>query len=477
MHAFMDRDFLLDTETSKWLYHDCAERLPIIDYHCHLSPREIAENQRYSNITEVWLYGDHYKWRAMRNCGVDEKHITGEGSDYEKFRAYCGVMPLLAGNPLYHWSHMELRQYFDCDLILCPENCDAIWKLTAARLAEPDMGARDLIARSGVRLLCTTDDPADSLEYHRQIRESGYGVSVLPAFRPDKGMQIERHGIADYMKRLGESTSVKIVDCETLFRAYTVALDRFAENGCRTADHGMDNGISYARPDSYHAENIFRKAMESDGAGITEEEAALWKTHLLRFFGKYYRAHGWVMQLHYGVLRNPNRRMFTRLGADSGFDMINGRACADQIAALLDYLETQDALPRTVLYPINPADNAAVGTLCGSFCRGDGSGMPTVVQGSAWWFNDNIDGMRAQLASYANLAALGEFPGMLTDSRSFLSYPRHAYFRRIFCGFLGRLVEEGQYPDHHATLERLVRRVCFENTNRLFGFGLESTGK
>ena len=197
MHAFMDRDFLLDTETSKWLYHDCAERLPIIDYHCHLSPREIAENQRYSNITEVWLYGDHYKWRAMRNCGVDEKYITGEGSDYEKFRAYCGVMPLLAGNPLYHWSHMELRQYFDCDLILCPENCDAIWKLTAARLAEPDMGARDLIARSGVRLLCTTDDPPDSLEYHRQIRESGYGVSVLPAFRPDKGMQIERHGIAD----------------------------------------------------------------------------------------------------------------------------------------------------------------------------------------------------------------------------------------------------------------------------------------
>lgn len=472
MKRFMDENFLLDTQTTARLYHEYAEKLPIIDYHCHLAPAEIAENKKFSNITELWLYADHYKWRAMRSCGVDEKYITGDGSDYEKFREFCRIMPLLIGNPIYHWSHLELKRYFGIELIINAENCDKIWCMTAEKLERDSFGAQDYIRSSNVKLLCTTDDPSDDLRYHRQLQESDFEVKVLPAFRPDRGLNIERRGITDYIKKLGESTGIEISDYDSLCRAYAVSLDRFASLGCKTADHGMDDFIRFVKPDKYHANEIFKKALASDGADVDADELALWKTQMMRFFGLEYVKRGWVLQLHYGVMRNPNKVMFSRLGADSGFDTIHGSNCIADIAALLNYLQENNALPRTIIYPINPSDNAAIGTLCGSFCRGDGDGMPTVVQGSAWWFNDNIDGMEAQLKSYANLAALGNFLGMLTDSRSFLSYPRHEYFRRILCNIIGSWVEKGLYPDEIAAGE-IVKRISYYNTVNYFGFDIE----
>ncbi len=469
MKKFMDENFLLESETAERLFHSHAEKLPIIDYHCHLSPREISENKKFSNICELWLYADHYKWRAMRSCGVDEKYITGKSSDFEKFREYCRIMPLMIGNPIYHWSHLELRRYFGCELTINAENCEKIWELTAEKLSRDNFGAKDYIISSNVKLLCTTDDPADDLHYHKEIKESGFEVQVLPAFRPDKGLNIERKGIKAYIKALGESSGIEISDLDSLCRAYLVSLDRFDALGCKTADHGMDDYIPFRKPDPYHANEIFKKALASDGADITDDDLALWKTQMMRFFGLEYVKRGWVLQLHYGVLRNPNKAMFSRLGPDSGYDTIHGRSCISEMAALLNYLEENAALPRTVIYPINPSDNAAVGTLCGSFCRGDGSYSPTVVQGSGWWFNDNIDGMEAQMKSFANLASLGNFLGMLTDSRSFTSYPRHEYFRRILCNIIGGWVDKGLYPDEVAAAD-IVERICYYNTVRYFGF-------
>ncbi len=470
MKKFMDKDFLLETPTAIKLYEEGASRLPIIDYHCHLSPAEIAENKKFSNITELWLYADHYKWRAMRSCGVDEKYITGDGSDFEKFREYCRIMPLLIGNPLYHWSHLELRRYFDCELVINSQNCERIWKHTAEKLARDSFGAQDYIRSSNVALLCTTDDPSDDLKYHRQIKASGFETQVLPAFRPDKILNIERKGICDYVNTLAKSTGVEITDYDSLCKAYEVSLERFDELGCRTADIGMDNYVSFALPDKYHANEIFKKALKSDGAEISESELALWKTQMMRHFGLEFVKRDWVLQIHYGVLRNPNKTMFSKLGADSGYDTIHAKNCIADLAALLNYMEEENALPRTILYPINPSDNAAIGTLCGSFCRGDGTNMPTVVQGSGWWFNDNIDGMEAQLRSFANLAALGNFVGMLTDSRSFMSYPRHEYFRRIFCNIIGNWIENGFYPDDMENALEIVKRISYDNAKNYFKF-------
>lgn len=472
MQHFLTNDFLLTTATAKTLYHTYAEQLPIIDYHCHLSPREIAEDKHYANITEVWLYGDHYKWRAMRSCGVDEKYITGDASDYEKFRAWCSIMPRLIGNPLYHWSHLELRRYFDCDLILNESNCDAIWALTAERLQSPDMSARALITRSRVAVVCTTDDPADSLDYHRQLAAEGFPTQVLPTFRPDAALNLDKKGYADYIRRLGEANGIAITDLETLKAAMVTALDRFAAAGCRVADHGISDALTFTVPNEYAADDILRRALAADGKGITPEECTMFRSQMMRFFGQQYVARGMVMQLHMGVLRNPNTAMFKKLGPDSGFDTVYGPSYIPALSALLNYLHEADALPRTVLYAINATDNAAIGTLCGTFCVGDGSGLPRVTQGSAWWFNDHIDGMRDQLRSYAALSALGNHLGMLTDSRSFLSYPRHEYFRRILCAQLGEWVEAGQYPADYDALAQLVMDICFNNTKNYFGFAL-----
>ncbi len=465
--AFMDRNFLLSSDAAVSLYHDVAEKLPIIDYHCHLSPREIAEDKRYHNITELWLCGDHYKWRAMRACGVSERFITGDGSDYEKFRAYCTCMPKLAGNPLYHWSHLELRRYFDCELILNEENCDAIWAHTARILAEGKLSARALMLGSNVEMVGTTDDPADDLQYHAMLQKEGFPIQVLPTFRPDRALALRRPDYKEYIEQLGSANGVHITDLDSLCAALSASLDRFCAMGCRAADHGMDDYVRFAKPDPYHANLILQKALSGEGRSITEQELSLFSAQMMRFLGLEYVRRSMVMQLHFGVLRNPNTAMHRLLGADAGFDTIHGASCIAILAQLLDYLSLSDALPRTILYSINAQDNDAVATLCGAFSASE-DGVPRVVQGSAWWFNDRLEGMRAQMQSFAGLSAIGSFLGMLTDSRSFLSYPRHEYFRRILCQMLGELVERGEYPDDQKALCGLVRDICYENAKAFF---------
>ena len=470
MKKFMDRDFLLDSDVAVKLYYDVASKLPIIDCHCHLSPREIAENKKFSNITELWLYADHYKWRAMRSCGVDEKYITGDGSDFEKFRELCRIMPHLIGNPVYHWSHLELQRYFDCDLTINSANCEAIWKHTSEKLARDRLGAQDYIKNSNVVLLCTTDDPTDDLRYHKEISESGFDVKVLPAFCPDRGFDIKRRGFVDYIKNLGDITGVSITDLDSLCRAYTVSLDRFASLGCKTADHGLAGYDSYVKPDPYHANEIFKKALASDGRDVSESELALWKTQMMRFFGLEYVKRGWVLQLHYGEHSDYRKKVFDNSRADLCHNRIYAKNCVVEAVALLNYLQCNNALPRMIIYPTNPSDSEAAITLCESFCRGDGSMMPTIVRGNNWWINDNVEGIVSQIRLMGNVPAFGCLLGVSTDAESFISYSRHEYFRRILCNIIGEWVEKGLYPNDFDTLSALVSRISYENSKNYFKF-------
>ncbi len=468
MKTFMDDDFLLTTDTSRELFAKVKD-LPIIDYHCHVPPREIAQDKRYSNITELWLGGDHYKWRAVRSAGVPEKYITGDGSDYEKFRAYASVMPKLIGNPLYHWTHLELRRYFDCDLILSPETCDEIWELTSSRLAEEEFSVKNIIRRSNVEVICTTDDPADTLEYHAAIKEDeSFKTKVYPAWRPDKGMNIEAAGYRGYIEKLSEASGVEIVDIESLFEAYRKRLDFFEAAGCRVADHGLDVYDHYVKPNLYAAGEIFKEALASDGKIKDAEKTALFKSEMFRFFGQEYVRRGWVMQVHFGVNRNANSRMFAALGADTGFDTIGGTVRVTELSRLLDMMDSANGLPRTILYPLTPPDNEATAARAGCF-QTSRDGKPRVLQGSAWWFSDTIDGMRRQMKSFASLSVFGEFLGMLTDSRSFTSYPRHEYFRRILCDIIGGWVEDGLYPDKEYAMQT-AKKICYSNSKEYFGF-------
>ena len=472
MKNFLGKNFLLNSDTSKILYHKYASQLPIIDYHCHVSPKEIAEDKTYNNITEIWLGGDHYKWRAIRSCGVDEKYITGNASDYDKFKAYASVMPKLIGNPLYHWSHLELRRYFDYDGVLDETTCDEVWTLCNEKLAEPEMSVRNIIKNSDVEILCTTDDPTDTLEYHKIIAaDESFDVKVLPAFRPDKGINCERKGYTDYIKKLADSSGIAITNITSLKAAFINRIDFFAENGCITADHGIDETIPFMLPACPNqCDEIFKKAIVSDGADITIDELNIFKTEMLNFFACEYKKRSWVMQIHFGVLRNVNSAMFAKLGPDTGYDVIGGRISITELAKLLNLFETNGNLPRMILYSINPVDNAGISSLIGAFQKSDGSGKPLLQHGSAWWFNDNYTGMREQMTQLANMSALGNFVGMLTDSRSFISYTRHEYFRRIVCDLIGGWVEEGQFPLDIDTLAKLVMDICYNNTKNYFAF-------
>lgn len=463
MKKFMGNNFLLKNETAKVLYHKYASQIPIIDYHCHVSPKEIAENKSYSNITELWLGGgDHYKWRAMRFCGIDEGLITGNASDYDKFRAYAAIMPKLIGNPLYHWSHLELKRYFGYDGILKEETCDEVWGLCNEKLAQPGMTVHNIIKNSNVELLCTTDDPADSLEWHIQIAQDDlFDVKVLPAFKPDKGIICDRKGYGAYIKKLSEASGIEIDNVDTLKDAYIKRLDFFAANGCCTADHSVDNYVPFKLYNNI--DGIFKKALESDGGNISEDESDIFRTHMMIFFAGEYKKRSWVMQYHFGVLRNSNTAIFNKLGPDTGHDIISGQPSISQLAKLLNHLDKQNSLPKTILYSINPVDNAGIGALCGAF-------QPQLRHGSAWWFNDNYDGMREQMKQLANLSAFGNFLGMLTDSRSFISYTRHEYFRRILCDIIGDLVEDGLYPCDMEYLPQLVMDICYNNTKKFFEF-------
>ncbi len=472
MKTFMGKNFLLNNETAKILYHTYAENLPIIDYHCHVSPKEIAEDKQIANITELWLGGDHYKWRAMRSCGVDEKYITGDASDYEKFCAYAKCMPSLIGNPLYHWTHLELQRFFDCDLILSEKTADEIWNLTSEKLADPKMSVRGLIRMSNVDLLCTTDDPCDSLEYHKAIAEdTTFETQVLPAFRPDKCFNINKPGLADYYKKLSEVSGVEVKDVASLKEALVRRIDFFDSMGCRTADHGLDEFPMFVKPNEYAANKAMEAALASDGKDVTAEMLCVLKCEMLRFLASEYAKRGWVMQLHMGVYRNPNAKMFKKLGPDTGFDII-GYTNVTAIIELLNSMEEIDGLPRTILYSIDPTCDAAIGSMIGAFQTG-ADGYPKVMQGSAWWFNDNIDGMKAQMKQLANLSSFGKFNGMLTDSRSFTSYPRHEYFRRIMCNLIGEWVEDGLYPFDPEALATIVADICYNNAKNFFGFNLK----
>ncbi|MFA6948832.1 MAG: glucuronate isomerase, partial [Eubacteriales bacterium] len=376
------------------------------------------------------------------------------------------------GNPLYHWSHLELRRYFGINAVICEDSCDEIWACANEALASPEMSVRGIIKRSGVEAICTTDDPCDTLEYHREIAaDDSFGVRVLPAWRPDKGINLDRRGYTDYISRLDSASGVAICGIVSLRDAYMRRLNFFAQNGCVTADMGIDEVIPYAAPLSdTELDMIFKKAYESDGADITPAEANAFRADMFRFFAAQYKQRGWVMQIHYGVLRNVNPAMFKKLGADTGFDIIGGRTSTTELARLLGSVEESSGLPRTVIYSVNPEDNAATAALIGAFQRSDGSGMPLLMQGSAWWFNDNLSGMKAQMETLANMSAFGCFLGMLTDSRSFISYTRHEYFRRILCNMIGSWADAGLIPNDPAALADIVMDICYNNTKNFFGF-------
>ena len=481
MKPFMDNNFLLDSEPARILYHHYAAEMPIIDYHCHVNPKEIAENKKYKNITEIWLGADHYKWRAMRSCGLPERVITGDADDYEKFEAFATALPSLIGNPLYHWSHLELKRYFGYEGVLSPETCEEVWNLANEKLASDDMSVREIIKKSNVKLLCTTDDPIDTLEYHKMIAEDEtFDVQVLPAFRPDKVMNLDKPDFCDYIAKLADVCGMAITDIDSLCAALATRTAYFEANGCRTADHGFDDAVVFddtKTPEEAKAaaNEAFKKVLAGEKA--TSEMTTVYKSAMIRFFGAEYVKYGWIMQIHFGAMRSPNTIMKNLLGPDTGYDTINGTNCIQPLARLLDALNNDGALPKTILYSLNPTDNAALGTLIGSFqyTSDEAEGLcclPPMQHGSAWWFNDHIRGMREQLQNLASLSALGKFVGMLTDSRSFLSYTRHEYFRRILCSVIGGYVERGEYPADIETLAQMVCDICYNNTKDFFAFKL-----
>ena len=468
MKAFMNKDFLLETETARTLYHEYAAKMPILDYHCHISPREIAEDQRFENITQVWLGGDHYKWRQMRSNGIEEKYITGNASDREKFQKWAQTLEKAIGNPLYHWSHLELQRYFGYYGALNGETAEEVWNLCNAKLQEDGMSARNLIRQSNVKLLCTTDDPIDSLEWHEKIAaDKSFEVQVLPAWRPDRAMNLEKADYPDYLKKLEESSGIMIDSFEALLQALHIRMDYFAERGCRISDHGMEY-VMYVPASREEIEALFARRLA--GESVSRKEELQFKTAFMIALGKEYHKRNWAMQLHYGVKRDNNGRIFASLGPDAGIDCINNHAPSSEMADYLNALAVTDELPRTIIYSLNPADNAAIGTIIG--CFQDAGTVGKIQQGSAWWFNDHKMGITDQLTSLANLGLLGNFIGMLTDSRSFLSYTRHEYFRRILCNLIGGWVENGEYPADEKVLGRMVQDISYNNAVRYFGFNI-----
>ncbi|MBQ0001792.1 MAG: glucuronate isomerase [Clostridiales bacterium] len=469
MKAFMDKDFLLETETAKKLYHEYAATVPVLDYHCHLNPKEIYENKKYDNITQVWLGGDHYKWRQMRTNGVEEKYITGDASDREKFQKWAETLSLAIGNPLYHWSHLELKKYFGYDGYLNGDTAEEVWNLCNAQLQGEGRRPRDLIKMSNVTLVATTDDPADTLEWHKLIKEDPtFDVQVLPAWRPEKAMNVAKPDWVDYMKKLGDVAGVKIDSFKALIEALRIRLDYFVANDCIISDHSLDY-VMYQPASAEEVEAIFAKRL--GGEMLDPVEKKKFETAFMLEMGREYAKRNWVMQLHYGVKRDNNGMIYGNLGPDAGIDCINNYAPAQEMTDFLNALAVTGELPKTILYSLNPADNATIGTIIGCFQSSEFVGK--IQQGSAWWFNDHKPGMIDQMTSLASLSLLGNFIGMLTDSRSFLSYTRHEYFRRIACNLIGGWVENGEYPADYKTLEKIIKGISYNNAVRYFGFDLE----
>ncbi|WP_108652734.1 glucuronate isomerase [Dongshaea marina] len=466
MRQFMDDDFLLMSDTARQLYHEHAKPQPIYDYHCHLNPQLIAEDHQFSNLGEIWLAGDHYKWRAMRSAGIDEQLITGNSSDKAKYDAWARTVPQCIGNPLYHWTHLELKRPFGIrDTLFGPQTADLIWQQCNEMLQTPEFSARGIISQMNVRMIGTTDDPIDSLQYHRMIADdNSIDVDVAPSWRPDRAFKIEQDGFSDYLRSLGEVCDLEITDFESLTRALSKRLAHFAQHGCRSADHGIDR-LRFAQCEDEKVLNrIIQKRL--GGETLCELEIAQYSTAVLIWLGREYHRLGWVMQLHLGALRNNNSRMHQKLGPDCGFDSINDRAIAEPLSALLNTIDYDDKLPKTILYCLNPRDNEVLATMIGNF---QGGGIPGKIQfGSGWWFNDQKDGMERQMEQLAQLGLLSRFVGMLTDSRSFLSYTRHEYFRRILCNKLGNWVEQGEAPNDLTLLGKMVEDISYNNALNYF---------
>lgn len=466
MISFMNEDFLLKTETAKTLYHKYASVMPVVDYHCHINPEEIAKDISFSNITKVWLGGDHYKWRLMRSNGIDESLITGDAPDKDKFFAWAKTLEKAIGNPLYHWSHLELKRYFDYHGILNESTASEVWDLCNEKLQDSSMSVRGIIKKSNVKVICTTDDPVDTLEWHSIIsKDATFDVKVLPAFRPDKAMNMEKVDYLKYIARLSDVSNIEINSFSELCEAIEKRIVYFHENGCLVSDHGLDY-VMYEPATEEVIEQIFQKRLHNES--ITKQELLQFKTAFLLFVGKLYHKFNWVMQLHYGARRDNNTYMFEQLGPDTGYDSIDSYTPSASLSAFLNALNQSNQLPKTIIYSLNPVDNAVIDTIIG--CFQDSSAVGKIQHGSAWWFNDHKVGMTEQMTSLANLGLLANFNGMLTDSRSFLSYTRHEYFRRILCDLIGNWVEQGEYPNEIDYLGNMVQDISYYNAMRYFNF-------
>ncbi len=463
----MDENFLLGTETAQELYHGHAAKLPIIDYHCHLDPQMVADDHRFRSITELWLGGDHYKWRALRANGVDEYYVTGGASDWEKFEKWAETVPYTLRNPLYHWTHLELKTAFGISKLLNPQTAREIYEECNEKLGTPGFSARGLMRRYRVETVCTTDDPADRLEHHAAVRESGFEIKVLPTWRPDKAMAVEDPAaFRAYVHRLEEAADMAVSSYDGLLQALERRHDFFAAQGCRLSDHGLSEFYAEDYTDA-EINGIFNKVY--GGKCLTEDECVRFKSAMLVEFARMDAEKGWVQQFHYGTLRNTNSRMMRLVGPDTGFDSIGEFNTAGSLARFLDRLDSRGILPKTIIYNLNPSANEMVATMIGNFQ--DGSVPGKMQFGSGWWFNDQKDGMQRQLDALSLQGLLGRFVGMLTDSRSFLSYPRHEYFRRTLCNLLGRDVENGELPEGELPrIRQMVEDICYYNAKRYFGF-------
>jgi len=456
---FIHEDFLLQTRTARRLYHQFAEEEPIFDYHCHLSPKDIAENRQFRNLFEIWLEGDHYKWRAMRANGVAERFCTGDAEPFAKFQAWAATVPHTLRNPLYHWTHLELKRYFGIDELLDEESAARIWKKANAQLATPELSTQGILKKFKVTTLCTTDDPIDDLRYHREMAAAGLSTRVLPAFRPDKAFAVQDPAkFNTWVQALAQASDTDISDFDSFLDALRQRHDFFHAQGCRLSDHGMNQCYADFCTEKT-ASVIFEKARRT--RPVSPEEQAQFASFMMLFFGRLDAQKGWTKQLHLGALRNTNTRLLTKLGPDTGFDSIGDFPQAATLSAYLNRLDQDDLLPKTILYNNNPADNYVYATMAGNFQDGT---LPGKIQfGAAWWFLDQKEAMEWQLNALSNIGLLSRFVGMVTDSRSFMSYPRHEYFRRVLCNLIGRDVENGEIPEDDALLGSMIRNICYSN--------------
>ncbi len=466
MKKFLDENFLLTNKTAQELYHDFAKKMPVIDYHNHLPPDQISNDINFNNLTQVWLYGDHYKWRAMRTNGVHESYCTGDKSDYEKFEKWAATVPYTLRNPLYHWTHLELQRYYNIDTILSADTAKAIYDEASEKLQLPEYSVRGLLRKANVKVLCTTDDPIDSLEHHKAIKESEFEIQIRPAFRPDKAMNVDDVASFNaYVDKVEAASNVSVSSYDDYLKALKNRHDFFAAQGSCVSDHGLEQIYAEDYTDA-EIKSIFSKIR--GGSALTLEENLKFKSAMLVDFARWDAEKNWVQQFHLGALRNNNSRMMRSLGADTGWDSIGDFSQGRALAKFLDRLDTTDQLAKTILYNLNPADNELMATMIGNF--NDGSVAGKIQYGSGWWFLDQKDGMVKQMNALSNMGLLSKFVGMLTDSRSFMSYPRHEYFRRILCNMLGEEIENGELPNDIPWVGKIVEGICFNNANNYFGF-------